>query len=70
MRNTVMGMMQFPSWRIFGISSRPGGCSCRSVGGARPGVVTDLVDVPTQRMFGAVPLVWICNPDPLSIGNL
>ena len=20
MRNTVMGMMQFPSWRIFGIS--------------------------------------------------
>ena len=22
---------------------------------------------PTQRMFGTVPLVWICNPDPLSI---
>jgi hypothetical protein len=22
---------------------------------------------PTQRMFGCVPLVWICNPDPLSI---
>ena len=22
---------------------------------------------PTQQMFGAVPLVWICNPDPLSI---
>ena len=21
----------------------------------------------TQQMFGAVPLVWICNPDPLSI---
>ena len=23
--------------------------------------------VPTPRMFDTVPLVWICNPDPLSI---
>ena len=23
--------------------------------------------VPTRRMFGYEPLVWICNPDPLSI---
>ncbi len=26
-----------------------------------------LVWIPTLRMFHAVPLVWICNPDPLSI---
>ena len=25
------------------------------------------VGLPTPRMFHAVPLVWICNPDPLSI---
>ena len=35
-------------------TSRPSGCSHR-----RP--------CPTRRMFHAVPLVWICNPDPLSI---
>ena len=40
--------------RAAGLDSRPSGCSHR-----RP--------LPTQRMFGAVPLVWICNPDPLSI---
>jgi hypothetical protein len=25
------------------------------------------INFSTQQMFGAVPLVWICNPDPLSI---
>ena len=26
-----------------------------------------LVWIPTQRIFDSAPLVWICNPDPLSI---
>ena len=45
----------FPTRRMF--DPDPADVPCRAVG----------LDFPTQRMFGYVPLVWICNPDPLSI---
>ena len=53
MFRTIQTQRMFVPFR-WGCPTRPSVCSHR-----RP--------LPTPPMFHAVPLVWICNPDPLSI---